>query len=493
MKTFIARLARPRALVFGLLLAPLACSSDEAGVVAQAAGNTLTVDEAARLMLESPELAADLNVVEAVANLWVDYTLMADALLQDSLLSTLELEVIVRSGLEQETIMALRDAVIQADTAIGDDDLRRLFEQEAPGVRVKARHILLTFPDSADDAARQAVRDDAGSLLARLRGGADFAELARRFSQDPGSAARGGDLGFFSRGDMVKPFEDAAFALGIGDLSDVVESPFGLHLILVEDKQTPEFDIIADRFRASVIQRRLAEAESVYISTLQEEAQMRVDSSTTDIVRQIAGDPALELSRRAAGRELVEYEGGEVTLGELKEFLLSRNPDYRRQVQRAPDDVIVDQLLIAITQRELLLQKADDAGIEPDAARVDSLMTTLRGQLQNSAARAQLTGIEPQGSETPSQAVERRVEETLRKMMRNELSVVPFDGLAPVLRAPSGARVFPEAFDRVIDEVLAVRGPRAAPAPAPAPGNSGAGDGGASDAASGAADEGASP
>ena len=98
----------------------------------------------------------------------------------------------------------------------------------------RARHILLKV--AAEDAAavKQTKRAEAESILAQLKKGADFSQLAKRFSED-GSKTKGGDLGFFSRGQMVQPFEDAVFALKRGELSGVVETPFGFHLIKVED------------------------------------------------------------------------------------------------------------------------------------------------------------------------------------------------------------------------------------------------------------------
>src|ERR1043165_5684184 len=78
-------------------------------------------------------------------------------------------------------------------------------------------------------------RQKAEDLLKRVRAGEDFAALAKEFSEDPGSRAQGGDLGWFSRGEMVKEFEDAAFALKEGEVSDVVELPFGYHIIKVEE------------------------------------------------------------------------------------------------------------------------------------------------------------------------------------------------------------------------------------------------------------------
>ncbi len=76
------------------------------------------------------------------------------------------------------------------------------------------------------------------SVLQRARAGEDFAALARQFSSDPGSKDNGGDLGWFPRGMMVKPFEEAAFALKPGEISNVVESPFGFHLIKLEERRT---------------------------------------------------------------------------------------------------------------------------------------------------------------------------------------------------------------------------------------------------------------
>jgi peptidyl-prolyl cis-trans isomerase D len=99
----------------------------------------------------------------------------------------------------------------------------------------RARHILVKWTDNTD-AAKQAARAKAEGILRELRGGADFAAKAREVSEDPGSAARGGDLGWFSTGDMVKPFQDAVFgATRPGLINRVVESQFGYHIIDVTD------------------------------------------------------------------------------------------------------------------------------------------------------------------------------------------------------------------------------------------------------------------
>lgn len=110
-------------------------------------------------------------------------------------------------------------------------------EQFTAQDQVHARHILFLADQSADAARKADARKKAEGVLAQIKAGKDFAELAEKNSEDPGSAKQGGDLGFFQRGQMVPSFEQAAFALEAGQISDVVESPFGYHIIKVEEKK----------------------------------------------------------------------------------------------------------------------------------------------------------------------------------------------------------------------------------------------------------------
>ena len=121
------------------------------------------------------------------------------------------------------------------------------------GERVRASHILIAFPQGADAAARQAARRKAEAVLKDVKAGKDFAALATQHSQDEGSAQRGGDLNYFERGQMVGPFDQAAFAITPGQTSGLVETPFGLHIIKVTDKQ-PSRTVPIDEVRAQIQQ-----------------------------------------------------------------------------------------------------------------------------------------------------------------------------------------------------------------------------------------------
>ncbi len=113
-------------------------------------------------------------------------------------------------------------------------------EFEIPGA-VKVRHILIRADGQSPDAAKakEEARKKAEEILKKVKGASNFAALAREFSQDPGSASTGGDLGWFKKGVMVPAFEDAAFALSKGEVSRVVETEFGFHIMLAEDKKEP--------------------------------------------------------------------------------------------------------------------------------------------------------------------------------------------------------------------------------------------------------------
>jgi peptidyl-prolyl cis-trans isomerase C len=103
--------------------------------------------------------------------------------------------------------------------------------------RVRASHILVSLGDNANAVDKEQARTRAADLLKQVKEGKDFAALARQYSEDQGSAPGGGDLGFFQRGQMVGPFDQAAFSLQPGQTSELVETNFGFHIIRVAEKQ----------------------------------------------------------------------------------------------------------------------------------------------------------------------------------------------------------------------------------------------------------------
>jgi peptidyl-prolyl cis-trans isomerase D len=164
------------------------------------------------------------------------------------------------------------------------DEVKTYFEQNAARLagqeERRASHILITAPKTAPAAERQAAKAQADALLAEVLKAPDsFADLAKKNSQDPGSAAQGGDLDFFAKGAMVKPFEDAAFAMKKGDTSAVVESDFGYHIIRLTDIKTPKqktFEELRPEIEAELKKqqatKKFAEAAEAFTNGVYEQA-----------------------------------------------------------------------------------------------------------------------------------------------------------------------------------------------------------------------------
>ena len=244
-------------------------SSESPALVAQAGDYEFTVDQAVALLVDEEGLPTQVPVVRSLADLWVDYTLLAELAADDSTFATLDLAALIRPLVEQRMVIQLRDSVVQVDTSITAEALRALYEADAPAVQLHARHILMTFPVQATEAQRDSVRTRLQQIRSQILAGGSFQELARTLSQDPGSAPDGGDLGFFGRGEMVAPFEEAVLALEPGQVSDVVQTPLGLHLIRLEERRVQSFDDVATGFRSFVQEQRLVTAESTFIAGLE--------------------------------------------------------------------------------------------------------------------------------------------------------------------------------------------------------------------------------
>lgn len=173
---------------------------------------------------------------------------------------------------------------VKAGISVSEDDLRTYYKENlsrlAGNEERRASHILISAAKDAPAAEREKAKARAEELLAELRKAPGrFAELAKKDSQDPGSAAAGGDLGFFARGAMVKPFEDTVFAMKKGDISDVVETDFGYHIIMLTDIKTPRqptFEELRPSLEAELkqqqAQRKFAEVAETFANAVYEQA-----------------------------------------------------------------------------------------------------------------------------------------------------------------------------------------------------------------------------
>ena len=186
-----------------------------------------------------------------------------------------------------------------------EQDLQTYYKENAERLAGKeerrASHILINAPKDASAEDRKKARAKAEELLALVKKlPASFADVAKKNSQDAGSAAKGGDLDYFARGAMVKPFEDAAFALKKGDISDIVESDFGFHIIQLTDIRAPKqrgFEEMRPELEAALknqqAQSKFAEVADVFTNGVYEQA---------DSLKPIADKLKLEIKTASLGR-----------------------------------------------------------------------------------------------------------------------------------------------------------------------------------------------
>jgi peptidyl-prolyl cis-trans isomerase C len=163
---------------------------------------------------------------------------------------------------------------------VSDSDIRAFYENNPETFkqpeRVKASHILIKVDPKADASQKAEAQKKIDSVQAKLQKGEDFGALAKEYSEGP-TGPKGGDLGYFTRGQMVKPFEEAAFAMKPGEVSGMVETRFGYHLIKVTDK-TPEgtmpYDDVKERLAEFLKQQKIQEEINVYVKRLEEKSKI---------------------------------------------------------------------------------------------------------------------------------------------------------------------------------------------------------------------------
>jgi peptidyl-prolyl cis-trans isomerase D len=330
---------------------------------------------------------------------------------------------------------------------ISDDDIRAAYEADIerysyPEQR-QARHILFRPDPGATDEDKLKLRQQAESVLERIRSGEDFAVLAAALSQDPGSAQRGGDLGYFGRGDMVPPFEQAVFGTPVGELAPVVETQFGYHVIQVTGEReagTKPLDEVKEEIRQGL---KVTRAEEMVTATAERLAAELQSAEQLDAIAQREGltvgsafvNPESRLPEIGPSPEFIstimEMDAGEVSMplrtarGTALVVVDEVVPTSVPPLAEISDEVRADLL-------EERAEHAAVAGAERALARYKSI-----------AAVASALGKEPQesGSLAPGQTIPGTggsSPELAEKLFGPAVAV----GDRGVIKVPTGALVY---------------------------------------------------
>ena len=180
----------------------------------------------------------------------------------------------------QAAIRKLIESEISSQVEVTEDDSKKYFEENTEKFRqperVRARHILIKVSKDDDEQKKAAARKKLEDLKKKIMAGDDFSELAKTHSEGP-SNSRGGDLGYFTRGRMVPSFEEAAFKLAPNEVSDIVETQFGFHLIKLVDRQEakdPDFEEVKERIISVLKRQKVQELLEPYVAKLKETAKI---------------------------------------------------------------------------------------------------------------------------------------------------------------------------------------------------------------------------
>jgi peptidyl-prolyl cis-trans isomerase C len=231
--------------LFGLY-SNIFASDEKESILAQVGSYKLTLEEfESQIQSLPPQLQMALlrnpQMKEQFLDRWVDITLIAQEARDKKLDQDPEIQAKIEDIMNAVLAQEFLRREIEGKVKITDDEIETYYkghkEEFINPESVKARHILLKVPEGSDEKAWKEAESKAKDIKKKLENGEDFAELAKKYSDDPGSKDKGGDLGFFTKGRMVPEFESAAFSLKPGELSDPVKTDFGYHIIEVKEKK----------------------------------------------------------------------------------------------------------------------------------------------------------------------------------------------------------------------------------------------------------------
>jgi peptidyl-prolyl cis-trans isomerase C len=231
--------------IFGLCSNTFASDKNE-NILAQVGSHKLTLEEfETQIQSLPPQLQMALlrnpQLKEQFLDRWVDITLIAQEARDKKLDQDPEIQAKIEDIMNAVLAQEFLQREIEGKVKITDDEIETYFkgheEEFTNPESVKARHILLTVPEEADEKAWKEAESKARDIKKKLENGEDFAKLAKEYSDDPGSKDKGGDLGFFTKGRMVPEFESVAFSLKPSELSDPVKTNFGYHIVQVQEKK----------------------------------------------------------------------------------------------------------------------------------------------------------------------------------------------------------------------------------------------------------------
>jgi parvulin-like peptidyl-prolyl isomerase len=418
--------------------------------VARAGNTELSVNRLATLLGKS-RAPIRKDIAKSIANVWVDYQLLGMAAAHnDSLTDTKAVDEAMWPAIANIKARKWYEVVSKG---WGVEDTAAAARQWETGQVLAADHILL-FTQGMNDAQKAQVRQKADAIRAKLTP-SNFAAAAAANSQDQQTAKQGGSLGIFPKGTMVPEFEKALTALRPGEISPVIQTQYGYHII-----RRPTYDQVKSQLLVASKGRTVAVAESTYLARLEANGKIEVKKEAVPTLKALANDPD---AYRRDNTVLATSSAGKFTTARLVGWLETLPPNARvlDQIRQSPDSLL-NQLVRNFVKNELVLKQADSAGIKVDPAELTQLHASLVNAVNS--AWAQL-GVAPAALRDSAKSdgdreklAAKRVDDYFQRMVSEQAPFVPVPTpLANILRGKYKYSFNDAGFDRAVEEASKIR------------------------------------
>lgn len=418
--------------------------------VARAGSTELSVTQLATLLGKS-RAPTTKPIAKSIANVWVDYQLLGIAAAHnDSLADPKLIDETMWPTIANLKARKWYD-IVSKDWGV--EDTLAAQRQWASGDILSAEHILL-LTQGMNDAQKAEVKKKIDGLRARVTS-ANFAALARANSQDQGSATQGGSLGIFPKGQMVGEFEKALVALKPGEISPVIMTQYGYHII-----RRPTYDQVRNQLLVASKGRTVQVAESTYLAKLEANGKIEVKKGAVATVKAMANDPD---AYRHDNTVLATSTAGKFTAARLVGWLETLPPNVRvlDQIKQMPDSMVT-QLVRRFANNELVLRQADSARIQVDTAQLNQLHSNFVAAVQNAWAQLAVAPVSLQDTAKTESDREKlaakRINDYFTRMVQEQAPFVAVPTpLSNVLRSKYKYAFNDAGFDRAVPEAARIR------------------------------------
>jgi hypothetical protein len=437
--------------------------STKTDVAAEAGGQELSVERVGELMAKTKGVQLTPEAAEFISNVWVDYSLFAQAVAAGTLpQDSAEIAAVMWSDIAELKATHWYDTLLSRRSEVRPEMADEVFAEDS--VRV-FQHILFRVAQDAPVNERSSARQKAAETLSRVRRGADFGTLASELSDDPGSRRDDGFLPPTARGGFVTAFDSAGWSLDPGDLSGIVETPFGYHIIY-----RPTLETVRDRLLTWHTSRVRGQLDSLYLDELGQIHGLEVKGGAPALMRQAIRDP---LGEKGSRKALTSYEGGGLTVGEFLRWV--QTPELAPAMGQigAAEDEQLRLFAERLSTNLLLLRQADSAGIDVSPAEWERIRTFYHASIDTLRLALGLNSDVTDSTITPSQRQDvaaLKVDEFFTQVSAGQVRLhrLP-SSLSTVLREKEGYRFHPNGLARAVELAQAARTAPGATTPSAVP------------------------